>query len=84
MGGIGQDGEGTGEESADDLDEEEGAAQEGRDLEPTQDEGALVLVGGCSVIVVVAKVLVGGGIRIAATVLTVLAVFVAVAVGVGV
>lgn len=94
VGGIGQDGEGTGEESADDLDEEEGAAQEGRDLEPTEDEGALVLVGGCSVIVVVvAKVLVGGGggrggssgdIGIIAPVLTVaMAVAVRVAVRVG-
>ena len=91
MGSIGQDGEGAGEESADDLDEEEGAAQEGRDLEPAEDEGALVLVGGCPAIVVVAKVLVGsrgggggdgtGGVGIAIGT-TVLAVAVAVAVAV--
>ena len=56
VGGIGQDGQGTGQEAADHLDEEEGAAQEGGDLEAAEDEGALVLVGGGTVVTVMIAV----------------------------
>ena len=64
VGGIGQDGQGTGQEAADHLDEEEGAAQAGGDLEPTEDEGALVLVGGGNVIAVAVVPVGGGGIGV--------------------
>mmetsp|Transcript_1778 Transcript_1778/g.5193 ORF Transcript_1778/g.5193 Transcript_1778/m.5193 type:complete len:254 (+) Transcript_1778:845-1606(+) len=62
VGGIGQDGKRPGEEAADHLDEEEGAAQEGGDLEAAEDEGALVRVGGGGAVIVVTAVPIGGGV----------------------